>query len=158
MVDVVIVPVNHMLRSTCCAIMRGKILWLKNTHFPSLWQCLLVSLIAGPLGGIYKQIAATAQTNRARKTAHTRKKKKHLKRVVKQLTSSGATHTDVTHHLSLRIENVKSAPHTSCDCFTSISLFEQKHVHNHSYTVDSLPKPNKHSVHCLCWNEQRDWP
>lgn len=70
---------------------------IEEHTLPSLWQCLLVGVIAGPLG-IYEQIQVAAQTNQACKTARKKKKqKKTLKHVVKQLTPLWVTHTETWH-------------------------------------------------------------
>lgn len=136
-VDVDILPVNHMLHSTCWVVMPGNLMIEEHT-LPPLWRCLLVGLIAGVLG-IYEQIpAATNQTCKKRKK----------KRVVKQLTPFGATHTQRhdTSPLAVYRQCVLAVRHTLP--VTVSQPAEVYYLNRGTFTSTQLYflQPNKHCV------------
>lgn len=148
--DVDILPVNHMLHSTCWVIMRGNVLWLKNTHFPrsdSVYWLVWVQDLWG-FTSRYQQLHG--QTEHAR--LHIKKKKNNLKRVVKLLTSFEATHTQRHDTSPLAVYRLcaSSTPYTSCDCFTTWrGLFGQKRVHKHTVFILSRTPTNTLCVVCV---------
>lgn len=80
-----------------------------------------------------------------------KKKKKTLKHVVKRLTPFWVTHTQRYDTSPLAV-CASSAPHTSCDCFTTRKKFIWTEARIEAVkNSDSFKQPNKHSVHCLCW-------
>lgn len=117
---------------------------------PFLWQsCLLVALVAGPLG-IYTSscgITPSSCTDKPGLQDCVKKTEKTtFRRVGKQLTRFGAAHTwHITSHCVLRAF-ADTLPHTSCDCFTT-------RTDSHWVKLKFFPR-----VSCSCWYEQWDWP
>lgn len=118
-----------------------KDLMIEEHTLPSLWQCLLVGLIAGPLW-IYEQIQVAAQTNRACKTAWKEKKTKNPKTCSYAAYSIlGYPHTEIWHITSGCVCK-QCAPHFLWLFHNQKkSLFGQKHVQKQWRTLIPLSSP-----------------
>lgn len=136
MVDVDILPVKHTLHRTCWVIMRRNVLCLKNTHFvpPTVLTGWFDCRTSGDL-----QADTSRCTDKPSMQDCTNKKHKTLKRVVKQLTPFGATHTQRhdTSPLTVHQECVQ-AVHSTLPVTVSqpekVNLGGQKYIKTHSDT------------------------